>query len=248
VFPWQGQTRKNRPGHPLIYRSGGASLESFQEFTGDYPRHLVKLVRPMVLSSTLPLPLTKRARTMLKNSATEYGTFSKALHWLMAAIILTLIAVGIYMADLPTDTAEQKQYAFQFFNLHKSFGVVVLVLIVVRLAWLRISPAPLLPDAFAAKEKMVVKALQGVLYLLMVLVPLSGYLMSNAGGHPINFFGMGELPALIGKSKGFGEFAHEMHEILGWSILFVIILHMAGAIKHRLKDKGGETDILKRML
>jgi len=185
---------------------------------------------------------------MLKNSATEYGSFSKVLHWLMAGIILTLIFVGIYMADLPTDTAEQKIYAFKFFNLHKSFGVLVLILIVVRLIWMRISPAPELPSAFAAKEKIVVKALQGLLYLMMFVVPLSGYLMSNAGGHPINFFGMGELPALVGESKSLGGFAHEMHEITGWAILILIVLHMAGAIKHRLKDKGGETDILNRML
>ena len=185
---------------------------------------------------------------MLKNSATEYGLVSKALHWLMAAIILTLIFVGIYMADLPTDTAEQKQYAFQFFNLHKSFGVIILALIVLRLVWMRISPAPALPSAFVPKERVMIKALQGLLYLLMIVLPLSGYIMSNAGGHPINFFGLGELPALVGENKTIGGLSHEVHEIMGWSILVLIVLHMAGAIKHRLKDKGGETDILKRML
>jgi len=185
---------------------------------------------------------------MLKNSTTDYGSFSKTLHWLMALIILTLIGVGIYMAELPTDTAEQKQYAFQFYGLHKSFGVVILALIVLRLVWIRISPAPALPSVFAPKERAVVKALQGLLYLLMIVMPLSGYLMSNAGGHPINFFGLGELPALIGKSKAVGGFAHEVHEIMGWTMLVLIVLHMAGALKHRLKDKGGETDILKRML
>lgn len=185
---------------------------------------------------------------MLKNSATEYGALSKLLHWLMAAIILTLIGVGIYMADLPRDTAEQKQHAFQFYNLHKSFGVVALLLIALRLVWIRISPAPQLPGVFEGKEKMVVKALQGLLYLLMILLPVSGYLMSNAGGHPINVFGLFEMPAVVGESKALGGFAHEMHEIGGWLILFVVILHMAGAIKHRLKDRGGESDILKRML
>jgi cytochrome b561 len=185
---------------------------------------------------------------MLKNSTTEYGSLSKTLHWLMAAIILTLIGVGIYMADLPKDTAEQKAHAFQFYNLHKSFGVVAMVLIILRLVWIRISPAPALPAAFAPKERMVVKLLQSLLYLMMIVVPLSGYLMSNAGGHPINFFGLGELPALVGESKSLGGIAHEMHEITGWAILVLIVLHMAGAIKHRLKDKGGETDILKRML
>jgi cytochrome b561 len=185
---------------------------------------------------------------MLKNSATDYGTLSKALHWLMAAIILALIFVGIYMAGLPKETAAEKQYAFQFYGLHKSFGVLALLLIVLRLVWTRLSPAPALPSAFAPKERVVVKALQGLLYLLMIVMPVSGYLMSNAGGHPIHFFGLFEMPAVVGESKALGGFAHEMHEIMGWAMLVLIVLHMAGAIKHRLKDKGGETDILKRML
>lgn len=185
---------------------------------------------------------------MFNNSATEFGPLFKALHWLMAAIILTLIVVGIYMADLPRETAEQKAYAFQFYDLHKSFGVIILGLIFLRLVWVRLSPAPELPSAFSPKERKVVKALQSLLYLLMIVVPLSGYLMSNAGGYPIHVFGLFEMPALIGKSKDIGGFAHELHEIAGWAILATVALHMAGALKHRLKDKGGETDILKRML
>lgn len=184
----------------------------------------------------------------LGNSPSDYGLLSKALHWLMAVIILTLIGVGIYMADLPRDTEEQKQYAFQFYGLHKSFGVVALLLIIVRLAWIRLSPPPVLPAVFEPKEQKVVKLLQGLLYLLMIFVPLSGYIMSNAGGYPINFFGLGELPALIGKSKELGGIAHEAHEIMGFAMLALILLHVAGAVKHRIKDKGGESDILKRML
>jgi len=185
---------------------------------------------------------------MLKNSATEYGSLSKTLHWLMAAIILTLIFVGLYMAELPRETAAEKEYAFQIFDLHKSFGVLALGLIILRLVWIRISPAPALPAAFEPKEQKVVKILQSLLYLLMILVPLSGYLMSNSAGYPINFFGLFEMPALVGKSEGLHEFTEEAHEIGGWAILVLVVLHMAGAIKHRLKDKGGETDILKRML
>jgi cytochrome b561 len=184
----------------------------------------------------------------MHNSSTEYGVVSRGLHWLMALIIITLLAVGIYMADLPRDTQEQKEYAFQFFAMHKSFGVLALLLVVVRLLWLRLSPAPALPAAFDARERKIVKALQGLLYVLMILVPLSGYLMSNAGGYPINFFGLGELPALIGKSKELGGIAHEAHELMGFAILLLMVVHAAGAVKHRLKDKGGETDILKRML
>ncbi len=185
---------------------------------------------------------------MFKNSAAEYGTFSKVMHWLMAVIILALVAAGIYMADLPRDTDAQKQYAFFFYGMHKSFGVIALILIAIRLVWLRISPNPPLPAVFEGKERMLVEGLKKLLYLLMIVVPVSGYLMSNAGGHPIKFFGLFELPAIVGKSKAFGGFVHEMHEIAGFAILFVVLLHMAGAIKHRLKEKGGERDILKRML
>ena len=184
----------------------------------------------------------------LANSSSDYGLLSKILHWMMAAIILTLIGVGIYMAGLPKETAEQKQYAFQFYGLHKSFGVVAMVLIIARLVWIRISPPPALPAVFEPKEQMVIKLLQAFLYILMILVPLSGYIMSNAGGYPVNFFGMGELPALIGKSKAVGGIAHEAHTIMGFAMLALIVLHVAGAMKHRLKDKGGESDVLKRML
>jgi cytochrome b561 len=185
---------------------------------------------------------------MLKNSATEYGTFSKVMHWLMAAIIITLIGVGIYMADLPKDTDAQKQYAYQFYGMHKSFGVIALLLIAVRLVWLRVSPSPALPAVFEGKERLLVEGLKKLLYLLMLIVPVSGYLMSNAGGYPINFFGLFELPALIGKSKAIGGVMHEVHEIAGFVILGVVVLHMAGAIKHRLKEKGSERDIMQRML
>ena len=185
---------------------------------------------------------------MIRNSTTEYGTFSKVMHWLMATIIIGLIAVGIYMADLPRDTEEQKQFMFQLYGMHKSFGVIALLLIVMRLVWLKINPNPTLPAVFENKERLLIEGLKKLLYLLMVLLPLSGYLMSNAGGHPIQFFGLFELPAIIGKSKAFGGFVHEMHEIGGWIILFVVLAHVAGALKHRFMEKGSERDILQRML
>lgn len=185
---------------------------------------------------------------MLKNSTSEYGSMAKILHWVMAAIILGLIGVGIYMADLSRETVSQKKYAFQFYDLHKSFGVIALVLILLRLVWLRISPAPALPAAFASGERKFVKALQGLLYLLMLVLPISGYMMSNAGGHPIMLFGLFEMPAIFGESETLGGISHAVHQYGGWFMLLVILLHIAGALKHRILDKGGERDILSRML
>ncbi len=181
---------------------------------------------------------------MLKNSLDSYGTMSKVIHWIMALGIIMLIVVGIYMTGLDKEDPSR----LQIYGMHKSFGALMMMLIIVRLIWLRITPAPALPSVFNAKEQMLTKGVHKLLYLLMLVVPFSGYIMSNAGGYPIKFFGLFELPALVGKSKAIGGFAHEAHEILGFVMLAFILLHMAGAIKHRLQDKGGESDILNRML
>ena len=181
---------------------------------------------------------------MLKNTTTEFGKISKALHWIMALIIFALLAIGLYMADLD----EKDPSRNDLYNLHKSFGVTALILIMARLVWIKISPAPALPGVFNSKEKGIIKGAQGLLYVLMILIPVSGYVMSTAAGYPVPFFGLLDVPALLSKNKEIAEFAHEAHELLAYGIMFFILLHVAGVIKHRLKDKGGESDILKWML
>lgn len=181
---------------------------------------------------------------MLNNTSTEYGSLSKVLHWIMALIIFTIISVGLYMTGLD----EKDPSRLDVYNLHKSFGVLAMMLIILRLVWIKISPAPALPAVFNSREKGIVKGVQGLLYLLMILIPVSGYVMSTAAGYPVPFFGLLDVPALLSKNKEIAEFAHEAHHLMGFAMIAVIILHVVGVIKHRLKDKGGESDILKRML
>ncbi len=181
---------------------------------------------------------------MMSNSADRYGTVSRTLHWLMAALIIALIFVGLYMGSLPDDDPSHRKLV----GMHKAMGSLVLMLAVIRLIWIRISPAPALPDAFAAGEKRLTKGIQSLLYLLMVLVPLAGYVMSSAAGRPISFFGLFDLPLLIAKNKDLAHLAGEAHEILAFSIAGLILLHMAGAIKHRVLSRGTDKDILGRML
>lgn len=174
----------------------------------------------------------------------RYSAPARILHWVSAAIIILLVVVGIYMTGLAEDDPSRRQ----IYGMHKSFGVLSILLLIARFVWLRLRPAPALPAVFNAKEQRVTKGIQALLYLLMLLVPFSGYLMSTAAGYPVPFFGLFEMPALIGESKAVAGFAHEMHEILGWGILAVVALHAAGAIKHRLTDRGGPSDVLARML
>jgi len=92
------------------------------------------------------------------------------------------------------------------------------------------------------------KSTVGLLYLLMLATPIAGYLMSNTGGKPISYFGLFELPVLMGENHDLHEALEEVHEILAFTILALVILHVAGALKHRFMDKDPNADVLKRML
>lgn len=174
----------------------------------------------------------------------RYNAGARAIHWVGAAMIIALVFVGWCMSELPKDDPDR---GF-IYGLHKSVGLLTLMLLAARLVWLRLHPAPELPKALTEKEMRLTKAIKSALYVLMFLVPVSGCVMSQAAGHPVGFFGLFELPTLIGENKDLAGFAHEMHELTAWGMLALVALHVAGAIKHRLLDRNGETDVLARML
>jgi len=119
----------------------------------------------------------------MKNTADSYGLVSRALHWLMALAIIGLLAVGLWMEGLADDVS----YKMTAYMLHKATGFSMLLLVIVRVAWLAFSPAPALPAAVKPLDQRLAKASKHVLYMLMVAMPLSGLLMSNYFGYPVNF-------------------------------------------------------------
>jgi cytochrome b561 len=181
---------------------------------------------------------------MLMNSETGYGLVSKLLHWLIALVVLTLIGVGMYMTELDKDAPARAQ----IYGLHKAFGVTVLGLVVLRVLWLKLSSAPALPAGFKDWERILSKTVKVLLYILMLLTPVAGYLMSNAAGKPISWFGVFEMPALLTENEQWQEILGELHEVFAFSMLGLVGLHVAGALKHRFVDKDPSLDVLKRML
>lgn len=172
-----------------------------------------------------------------------YGRFAKLLHWLMAAMVIVLIGVGLYMTGLDkTDPSK-----FQLMGLHKSFGVIFMQLAIVRIIWSRIHRSPALPNVLAGWEKGLSKTITASLYLLMLAIPFSGYAMSNLFGHPVNLFGAIELPMLFEKNPELGGIAKQAHVILVYTLVAALIAHIAGALKHRYLDEP-EADVLPRML
>jgi len=176
---------------------------------------------------------------MLKNTENSYGLISRANHWLSAILFIGLIALGLYMSDLEKSPAK-----FELYDLHKSLGIIVFTLIILRLIWLKISPNPeqLSKNKF---EHILGHAVKGILYLALIMMPLSGWIMSNSGGHDVAFFNLFTLPNFVGENDTIHEISETFHGLAGKIMIAVILLHFAGALKHHFVYKDST---LLRML
>lgn len=175
-----------------------------------------------------------------KNTNDRFGLTTRLNHWINAALVIGVIGLGIYMVDLPREPA-----TFELYNIHKSLGVLLLALIIWRFIWLKLSPNPALLPSKPWEQKLA-HSVRGLLYLALVIAPLSGWLMSNSGGHAVNFFHLFELPTLVSESEAINAVVKPIHVITGKILLpILILLHIAGAIKHHVIYKDAT---LKRML
>ena len=161
----------------------------------------------------------------------QYTATAKTLHWLMAALLVGLLALGLYMTNLPFSPEKLKLYSW-----HKWAGVTVFLLLLFRLLWRIKNPPPPLPESMPKALQLVAHAGHFGLYALMFAIPLSGWLMSSAKGFQTVYFGVLPIPDLIEKNKELGHLLAEVHETL--SCLFIILLvgHVAAALKHHFID------------
>jgi cytochrome b561 len=174
---------------------------------------------------------------MIKNTVDSYGTITKTFHWLMAVLIIGMLIFGFIMKDLELRSV---------YYIHKAIGFLVLILTILRFVWRVNNIAPKYSETMPKLMVFGANAMHYALYILMILVPLSGYLMSNSFGYPVHFFGI-EMPFLIEKNFDHGKLFSEAHELSAFTLLGLIALHILGALKHRFFDKP-ENDVLKRMV
>lgn len=182
-----------------------------------------------------------------RNSTARFGWIAMGFHWLMAAVILFTFGLGLYMTSLEVG-GEQ----FELFQLHKSLGVTILLLAVLRVLWRLANPVPPLPGDMAGWERWLAHFSHYGLYVLMFLVPVIGWCVVSVSplGLPTFLYNQVEwphIPFLAGienKEAAEGLFA-EAHEIMAWLLIFLFVLHVAGALKHHFISRD---DTLRRML
>ncbi len=181
----------------------------------------------------------------LTNTATRYGTVAKTLHWAVALGILAMFPLGFLASNAAYDTAEQLATKATLFSIHKTLGVTILVLAVIRIAWAVTQPKPVALHPERRAETFMAELVHWLLYGSLVLVPLSGWIEHAAteGFAPI-LWPFGQSLPFVPKSPELAEVFATIHYVLQWVMLGSVGLHVAGAVKHAVIDRDAT---LRRM-
>lgn len=168
---------------------------------------------------------------------TRYSRVSALLHWLIAVLVIGNLAGGLSFGWFLDGARSSRQVqALVITSLHQSLGLTVALLGLFWLGWRRIEPPPPLPAHMTKAERRLAQLAHGAFYLLMLALPLSGWVLASTTRAPILWFRLFEVPHLPIAVGGSGLF-DESHELLGWAMLMLIILHSLAAIKHQLLDR-----------
>ncbi|WCP13227.1 Cytochrome b561 [Sphingobium sp. AntQ-1] len=168
----------------------------------------------------------------------RYTAVARALHWAIAVLILLNLALGFAHDAFPKDWAVMP--------VHKSIGLTILALTLLRIVWRLVHPAPRLPAAMPLWEKGAAHATHFLFYALMLILPLSGWIMTSAGTRPLNWFFLFDVPKFgVGKEDAIVGLSRGAHELLPWLWAALIAIHVSAALRHHLVLKD---DVLRRML
>lgn len=174
-------------------------------------------------------------------SVPRYAAPAILMHWLTALLIAAALALGLVMTEMAGLTPAKLRY----FSWHKWIGITVLLLTLPRIAWRLLRPAPALPATMGKRQRRAAHLAHLLLYGLLLAVPLSGLLYSQAAGVPVVYFGVLAIPALLAPDAQLKLLLKSVHWVLVYGLTGLIALHMLAALKHQLIERDG---LLARML
>jgi cytochrome b561 len=173
-------------------------------------------------------------------SPARYSAAAQAFHWIIAALIVTQFVLANLQEDLPIGI-----HKLALLARHKSIGMTVLMLAVLRLFWRLKNPPPALPAEMHPAERLLARATHTAFYLLLFAMPLTGWLMSSAKNYSVSWFGLFTWPNLIPKNEAAFDALRSTHDILSDVLFAIAVLHIAAALKHHFWNKD---NVLLRML
>ncbi len=176
----------------------------------------------------------------VRNTTQRWGAVSKLLHWAVVALVIAQFVLANLAASLPLGMAK-----LGLLTRHKSVGITILALVLLRLLWRSSQPAPSLPAGMPRPQRWLAQGTHLLLYLLLLAMPLSGWLMSSAKNYPVSWFGLLQLPDLVAPGEATHAAMRGAHETMALLLGCTALLHLLGALKHHFIDRD---DVLRRML
>lgn len=170
----------------------------------------------------------------------SWSGVAKFLHWLVALLVFTQFALGWLASSWHMSPTK-----LDLFVWHKSNGMLILMLVVLRLMWRLVAPAPPLPASMPTWERAAAHASHALLYLVMLGMPLSGWVVNSASGVPFRIFRLVPLPAIVGPDEGVADIASLVHFSLGLLLAALLLVHVAAALRHHFIQRD---NVLRRML
>ena len=176
-----------------------------------------------------------------KNESNRYGKVSRMLHWTIAILFISLIPMGIFASMIPEDT----EYRNAYYVVHKTIGVTVFLLVIVRLIWNRLSRRPSLDSAITSREEKLAHRAHNTLYFMMLAIPITGFMMTSYHGYETYFF-FWEMQPLWEQSEIYQVWGGFHKYLLPYLLYIVLGAHILGALKHQFIDK--HANAFKRMV
>ena len=177
---------------------------------------------------------------MLRNDADSWGAPAKLFHWVMAALILAQIALGLTAASWRVSPAK-----LELFFWHKSTGMLIFALVALRLVWRLANPTPELPSGMAAWERAAARLSHALLYALMIALPITGWIVNSASNIPFRIFWLIPLPAIVAPDKATADAVALVHGGLVALLALVLVAHIGAALRHHFVKRN---KVLERML
>ena len=176
----------------------------------------------------------------IQNTNRSYGVLAQGLHWLVAILVFTQLGLGLYAAGLPLGIAR-----LEWLTRHKSLGLALLALVLIRLFWRAVSPPPQLPASMSRVERCAAVTTHRLIYVLLVLAPLAGWLYASAAGLSVNWFGLFQVPDLVLKNAHRAALFKSLHQVSVALLALLLAGHVGAALRHAfvLRD-----DVMHRML
>ncbi len=176
---------------------------------------------------------------MFKNTAETFGSLAKFLHWLVAVLVIAMLVFGFFLESF-SSSAKPAMIA-----LHKSIGLSILILIVLRLIWRFMNKQPEYPLTIPLWEQICAHFVHYLFYIILILMPMTGWLMSSWGGHPVEFWSLWNWQLPLSINRTLAAYFFTLHKIIAYIIIALLAVHVLAALKHHFI---GKNNLLRRML